>query len=208
MAVGMLDLSRQGHHCGSQVSRCPNVDRHKHSQGKNLLEDYFIPNSVYSNVDFRWPYRMQPHLFNKVMHDVCNYDAYFVQKCDAAGVLGLPLEQKLTTIIRMLAYGASADHVDEIARMRKSTTLECLVRFCDAIETLYTRDYLRKPTPRDLQRLLQKAKAQGFPGMIGRIDCMHWQWKNCQTTWQGDYRNRKVQKSIILEAVAGFDTWV
>ncbi|VVA31772.1 Hypothetical predicted protein, partial [Prunus dulcis] len=42
----------------------------------------------------------------------------------------------------------------------------------------------------DLQRLLQKAESRGFPGMIG------------------DYGNRKWQKSIILEAVAGFDTWV
>ncbi|XP_021823776.1 uncharacterized protein LOC110765036 [Prunus avium] len=52
--------------------------------------------------------------------------------------------------IRMLAYGASVDQVDEIARMGKSTALESL----------------------------------------------------------GDYGNRKGQKSIILEAVAGFDTWV
>ncbi|CAL9017333.1 unnamed protein product [Prunus brigantina] len=57
----------------------------------------------------------------------------------------------------MLAYGASADQVDEVARMGKSTTLEAL---------------------------------------------------NCPTAWQGDYGNRKGQKSIILEAVAGFDTWV
>ncbi|CAL9025256.1 unnamed protein product [Prunus brigantina] len=71
--------------------------------------------------------------------------------------------------------------VDKIVRMGKSITLESLVRFCDAIETLYTRDYLRKPTPRDLQRLLQKVEARGFPGMIGSIDCMHWQWKNCPT---------------------------
>ncbi|CAL2279206.1 unnamed protein product [Prunus armeniaca] len=63
--------------------------------------------------------------------------------------------------------GASADQVDEIARMGKSTALESLVRFCDAVETLYTRDYLRRPTPRDLQRLLQKAERRGFPGMIG-----------------------------------------
>ncbi|VVA38465.1 PREDICTED: putative nuclease HARBI1, partial [Prunus dulcis] len=86
--------------------------------------------------------------------------------CDATGVLGLLPEQKLTAVIRMLAYGASADQVDEIARMGKSTTLEALVRFCQAVETLDTRDYLRRPTPRDLQRLLQKAEARGFPGMI------------------------------------------
>ncbi|XP_008231656.1 PREDICTED: uncharacterized protein LOC103330822 [Prunus mume] len=100
-----------------------------------------------------------------------------------------------------------APNVDEIARIGKSTILESLVRFCDAVETLYTRDYLRRPTPRDLQRLLQKAESRGFPGMISSIDCMHLQWKNCPTAWQGDYGNRKGQKSIILEAVAGFDTW-
>ncbi|CAL8120573.1 unnamed protein product [Prunus armeniaca] len=86
---------------------------------------------------------------------------------------GLLPEQKFTVVIRMLAYGSSADHVDEIVRMGKSTILESLVRFCDAVETLYTRDYLRRPTPRDLQRLLQKAESRGFPGMIGSIDCMH-----------------------------------
>ncbi|KAL6279593.1 hypothetical protein ACE6H2_016474 [Prunus campanulata] len=52
MAVGMLDLSRPGHHHGSQVGRGPNVDKRRHSRGKNLLEDYFIPNFVYYNVDF------------------------------------------------------------------------------------------------------------------------------------------------------------
>ncbi|CAL2267092.1 unnamed protein product [Prunus armeniaca] len=206
IAVAMEEEENQGRRRGSQVGRRRNVDRHRHSRGKNLLEDYFIPTALYSDVDFRRQFRMQPHLFNKVIYDICN--AYFVQKCDATEVLGLLPEQKLTAVIRMLAYGASADQVDEVARMGKSTTLEALVRFCDAVENLYTRDYLRRPTPRDLQRLLQKTEAREFPGMIGSIDCMHWQWKNCPTAWQGDYGNRKGTKSIILEAVAGFDTWV
>ncbi|CAL2251413.1 unnamed protein product [Prunus armeniaca] len=111
-----------------------------------------------SQVDRRW--NVDRHKHSRVMHDICNYDAYFVQKCDAAGVLGHLPEQKLTTVKRMLAYGASADQVDEVARMGKSTTLEALVRFCDAVENLYTRDYLRRPTPKDLQRLLQKAEAR------------------------------------------------
>ncbi|XP_021814552.1 uncharacterized protein LOC110757284 [Prunus avium] len=160
--VALLDEENQSRR-GSREGRGPNVDRHRHSRGKNLLEDYFIPTSLYSDVDFRRRHRMQPHLFNKV---------------------------------------------DEIARMGKSTALESLVKFCDAVETLYTRDYLRKPTPRNLQRLLQKSETRGFPGMVGSIDCMHWQWKNCPTAWQGDYGNWKGQKSIILEAVAGFDKWV
>ncbi|XP_021801114.1 uncharacterized protein LOC110745343 [Prunus avium] len=176
MAVALLDEENQSSR-GSHEGRAANVDRHRHSRGKNLMEDYFIPTSLYSD-----------------------------RNC--AGVLGLLPEQKFTAAIRMLAYGASADQVDEIARMGKSTALESLVRFCAAVENLYTRDYLRRPTPMDLQRLLQKAERRGFPGMIGSIDCMHWQWKNCPTAWQGDYENWKGQKSIILEAVAGFDTWV
>ncbi|XP_021804202.1 uncharacterized protein LOC110748540 [Prunus avium] len=45
------------------------------------------------------------------MHDVCNYDTYFVQKYDALGVLGLLQKQKLTAALWMLAYEASADQV-------------------------------------------------------------------------------------------------
>ncbi|XP_021818276.1 uncharacterized protein LOC110760336 [Prunus avium] len=119
-AVCMLNQSRQHH------GRAPNVDKRRESRGKNLLEDYFIPNSLYPEYKFRERYRMQPHLFQKIMHDICNYDTYFIQKHDAVGVLGLIPEQKLTAALRMLAYGASAEQVDEIARMGKSTILECL----------------------------------------------------------------------------------
>ncbi|CAL8993472.1 unnamed protein product [Prunus brigantina] len=73
---------------------------------------------------------MQPHLFQKIMHDICNYDTYFIQKHDAVGVLGLIPEQKLIVALLMLAYGASAEQVDEIARMGKSTILECLWKNC------------------------------------------------------------------------------
>ncbi|XP_021829726.1 uncharacterized protein LOC110769969 [Prunus avium] len=104
---------------------------------------------------------------------ICNYDIYFVHKYDVVGVLGLLPEQKLTAALRMLAYGASVEQVDEIARMGKSTILECLVRFCDAVENLYKNEYLRKPTAKDLRRLVQKDEARGVPGMIGSIDYIH-----------------------------------
>ncbi|KAI5317244.1 hypothetical protein L3X38_036951 [Prunus dulcis] len=145
VAVCMLNESRQHHR-----RRGPNVDRHRQPRGKNLLEDYFILNSLCHVSYFRDRYIMQPHLFQKIMHDICNYDTYFVQKYDAVRVLGLLLEQKLTTALRMLAYGASAEQVDEIARMGKSTILECLVRFCDAVENLYKREFLHNLTNRDL----------------------------------------------------------
>ncbi|CAL9029129.1 unnamed protein product [Prunus brigantina] len=129
-------------------------------------------------------------------------------KYDAVGVLGLLPEQKLTAALWMLAYEASAEQVDEIARMRKSTILDYLVRFCDTVENLYTREYLRKPMPKDLQRLLQKAEARGFP----RNDWKHRlhaltleELSNClaRRLWES-----KGQKSIILEAVTSFNCWI
>ncbi|XP_070675703.1 uncharacterized protein [Malus domestica] len=93
-----------------------------------------------------------------------------VQKNDAFGVIGLIPEQKINAALRILAYAASADQVDEITRMGKSTILESLMRFCRAIESIYTAEYLRRPIEMDLQRLLKKGEMRGFHGMIGSID--------------------------------------
>ncbi|XP_070667543.1 uncharacterized protein [Malus domestica] len=127
---------------------------------------------------------------------------------DAFRVLGLLSEQKITAALRMLAYGVFADQVDGVARMGKTTVLESLMRFCCAIEALYTNEYLRTPTPRDMRRLLRKGEMRGFLGMIGSIDCMHWTWKNCPSAWQGAYGDTKGAKSVILEAMTSFDTWI
>ncbi|GJX43412.1 ALP1-like protein [Tanacetum coccineum] len=49
----------------------------------------------------------------------------------------------------------------------------------------------------------------GFPGMLGSIDCMHWEWKNCPVSWQGQYgRGDKKYPTIMLEAVASQDLWI
>ncbi|KAM1643280.1 hypothetical protein ACFX2K_013107 [Malus domestica] len=83
------------------------------------------------------------------------------------------------------------DQVDEITRMGKTTVMESLMRFCSAIEAFYTNEYLRKPMPKDMRRLLRKGEMRGFPDMIRSIDCMHWTWKNCPSAWQGAYGDRK-----------------
>ncbi|XP_070682314.1 uncharacterized protein [Malus domestica] len=87
---------------------------------------------------------------------------------------GLLHEQKIIATLWMLAYGASANQVDEITRMEKSTVIESMMRFYSAIEALYTNEYLRTLMPRDMQRLLRKGEMRGFPSMIGSIDCTHW----------------------------------
>ncbi|XP_068317050.1 uncharacterized protein [Pyrus communis] len=127
----------------AQPRRAANIDRRRERRGKDLLEDYFIPNSVFPDHVFRHRFRMQRSLFDKIMSAVCSHDPYFVQKEDAFHVLGLLSKQKIMTALQMLAYGASADQVDEMARMGKTTVLESLIWFCSAIEAVYTNKYLR-----------------------------------------------------------------
>ncbi|GKF17523.1 ALP1-like protein, partial [Tanacetum coccineum] len=75
---------------------------------------------------------------------------------------------------------------------------------------LYMPKYLRKPTLEDVVKIQQKHNnVHGFPGMLESIDCMHWEWKNCPVSWQGQYgRGDKKYPTIMLEAVASQDLWI
>ncbi|XP_070679356.1 uncharacterized protein [Malus domestica] len=126
--------------------------------------------------------RMQRSLFNKIMSAICNHDPYFVKKEDAFRVLGFLPKQKITVALRMLAYRVSADRVDEIARMGKTTVLESLMQFCSAIEALYTNEYLRTPTSRDMRRLLRKV----FDDMLQGKSPRYTYWVN-GTKYDGPY---------------------
>jgi hypothetical protein len=49
----------------------------------------------------------------------------------------------------------------------------------------YRRNNTASPETDEVEHLLQVAEARGFPGMLGSIDCMHWQWKKCPVGWRG-----------------------
>uniref|UniRef100_A0A0D3BTK1 DDE Tnp4 domain-containing protein n=1 Tax=Brassica oleracea var. oleracea TaxID=109376 RepID=A0A0D3BTK1_BRAOL len=80
--------------------------------------------------------------------------------------------------------------------------------FCSRNHNFFGDEYLRRPTPEDLQRLLDIGEIRGFPRMIGSIDCMHWEWKNCPTAWKGQYTRGSGKPTIVFEAVASQDLWI
>ncbi|XP_033143232.1 uncharacterized protein LOC103860167 [Brassica rapa] len=130
---------------------------------------------------------MSKSLFMRIVHRLSTEVEYFAATEDAVGRRSLSPLQKCTAAIRQLAYGGGADTVDEYVRLGKSTARNCLHNFTAAIIDLFGDEYLRRPTPDDLERLLHKGEERGFPGMIGSIDCMHWEWKNCPTSWKVNY---------------------
>jgi hypothetical protein len=147
-------------------------------------------------------------LFLKIMHEVCTYDSYFVQKRNAAGILGLSTIQKCMAALRLLAYGTSGDAIDEYCRLNESTTMEAMRRFVLAIRACFEARYLRQPTREDIVRRMDINERKEFPGMFASIDCMHWSWKNCLVAWAGQFQDKDKERSIILEVVADQSLWI
>uniref|UniRef100_A0A0D3EHY1 DDE Tnp4 domain-containing protein n=1 Tax=Brassica oleracea var. oleracea TaxID=109376 RepID=A0A0D3EHY1_BRAOL len=159
------------------------IERQREQGHIQLWSDYFSEDATYPSHMFRRRFRMNKPLFMRIVDRLSGEIPYFQQRRDATGRFGLSPLQKATTAIRMMAYGCPADAIDEYLRLGESTALLCLENFVEGIINLFGDEYLRRPTPEDLQRLLDIGELRGFPGMIGSIDCMHWEWKNCPTAW-------------------------
>ena len=184
------------------------IERDRELGHIRLCNDYFSNNPTYTQDMFRRRFRMNKPLFLRIVDRLSTEVPYFQQRRDATGRNGLSPLQKCTAAIRMLAYGQSGDTYDEYLRLGDSTARLCLANFTDAIILLFGDEYLRSPTAEDLQRLLDVGEVRGFPGMIGSIDCMHWEWKNCPTAWKGQYTRGSGKPTIVLEAVASQDLWI
>ncbi|XP_048502710.1 uncharacterized protein LOC125498529 [Beta vulgaris subsp. vulgaris] len=85
--------------------------------------------------------------------------------------MGLSSLQKCTAAIRMLAYGMSADAVDEYLRLGRTNARTTLLKFTEGVIACFGEKYLRRPTNTNLERLLGQGERRGFAGMIGSIDC-------------------------------------
>ncbi|XP_057739831.1 uncharacterized protein LOC130956911 [Arachis stenosperma] len=185
------------------------INRDREAGHDRLFQDYFADEPVYNADIFRRRFRMRRDVFLRIVDALSNVYPYFHQRVDATGRRGLSPLQKCTAAIRMLAYGVAADAVDDYVRIGESTTIECLEKFVEGVISVFQDEYLRKPNPNDVHRLLQMAEGRGFPGMLGSIDCMHWQWKNCPKAWKGMYMSGyRGVATIVLEVVASSDLWI
>jgi hypothetical protein len=98
---------------------------------------------------------MRRTLFQSIMHKLSETSSYFTERHDATRCIGLTLLEKCTTA--QLAYGMTANTLDEYLKLGKTTALECLEYYCVSIIECFEAEFLRHPTVTDTQRLLAKA---------------------------------------------------
>ncbi len=164
---------KEGSSSQCDTVQCKYVE-HDHLQGhKRFFLDYFVESPVYPPNIFRRRFRMRRSLFLRIQSAVEGHDDYFIQKRDNAQRLGLSSLQKITAALRMLAYGVTADFMDEYVRIGESTTMESLKKIVKAVVSIFSEEYLRSSNNEDIARLLANEESHGFPGMLGSIDCMH-----------------------------------
>ena len=170
---------------GKRRKKRVHIERNLEEGDQRLWNDYFSENPTYPENLFRRRFRMNKSLFMRIVDRLSNEVEYFREKKDALGRRRLSALQKCTAAIRVLAYGYAADAVDEYLRLGATTARLCVEHFVEGIINLFGDEYLRRPTPADLERLLYIGEQRGFPGMIGSMDCMYWEWRNCPTAWKG-----------------------
>ncbi|XP_074324173.1 uncharacterized protein LOC141661090 [Apium graveolens] len=109
-------------------------------------------------------FRMTKPLFERILIELQQHDNYFIQKNDATGATGLSGIQKMTAVVKMLAYGAPTDNIDEYVKIGKSTASESLEKFCRGVVEIFKLEYLRTRNATDIARLLRVVENSGFLG--------------------------------------------
>jgi len=105
--------------------RC--IKRDREAAHNRLYQDYYAEDSVYNEHHFQRRFRMRKYLFLCIVEALGNHSEYFQVRYDVAGKRGfLPLT-KCAAVMRMLAYGVTADCVDEYLKIGASTAMECLL---------------------------------------------------------------------------------
>ena len=127
------------------------IERHREEGHIRLWNDYFSETPTYPDNFFRRRFRMNKPLFMFIVDRLSNEVEYFREKKDALGRKSLSPLQKCTAAIRVLAYGSAADAVDEYLRLGETTTRLCVEHFVEGIVDLFGDEYVRRPTPTDLQ---------------------------------------------------------
>ncbi|OWZ01724.1 hypothetical protein PHMEG_00026833 [Phytophthora megakarya] len=88
---------------------------------RDLGEQYLADRPTYTDEQFRRPFCMSKRLFLYIVESLGQQDSYFTWQTDCMGKLGVHPTIKVAASLRMLAYGCSADSLDELFSIDEST---------------------------------------------------------------------------------------
>lgn len=114
------------------------------------------------------------------------------------GLIGFSAYQKISAVMRVIAYGVRADYTDEYLRIGKDKTIKSVRMFANVIIHIFGRVYVRAPNEEDIVRLMAANEAQGWSGMLDSIDYVNWTWKTGPRHGTGSIVTRVVIQQLCL----------
>ncbi|XP_057779674.1 uncharacterized protein LOC130998259 [Salvia miltiorrhiza] len=185
-------------------------DREREKGHDRLVRDYFCDEPIYDGDLFRRRFRIRRDLFVKIVDAMRNCLPFFTLRQDTTGRNGLSPLQSAPQLFDSWHMRLPVIHLMSTCGWVRVLLWNVYMNFCKSTIVVYGDRYLRTPNTVDTERLLQMHEERhGFPGMLGSLDCMHWEWRNCPVAYKGYYtRGDHGVPTIVLEAVALADLWI
>lgn len=162
---------------------------------------------MYSEDDFERKFRIPRLLFARLEQELLG-KGEFKERSDATGRPGIHQKIKLIAALRDMEYGMAYDQVYELCELSESLTRNAFLSFIEEVTSALGAEYLRRQTENDLRRILSINQTFGFPGCIGSWDCQHWAWKNRPVAWEGQFKGKEKNLTVVLEAICDGVLWI
>lgn len=165
---------------------------------------------LFDGKEFDAMFRISRSRFQRLMEDFgATGDPFYVdQPVDMFGRIGASMEARLMLPLKCLAYGVPPHCFRDYFQMSKTLARTACQKFNRTVTAIYKAEYLRQPTAADVKAVLElHRKKHNMNGMLGSLDCMHTNWKNCPVAWQGSFKGAKKQPTIVLEGACDHHMW-
>lgn len=193
---------------------------------ETVMRHYFSEHPLYCHDLFRKRFRVSRAIFNRIYNACCTCHPYFQHRENAAGLWGIHPLVKITAVFRHFAYGIPADSLDEYLQMSETSVLNAREAFCEVRFPLFANKhsfifflqavifafgemYLPEVNQQLIAKLCRQHEDLGWPGLMGSLDCSHWEWDKCPKSLQGDFKKGSLNKpSVSYEAACDSDLFI
>lgn len=170
-----------------------------------IHEDYLCEQPRFTSLQFQRMFRLSKEVYMEIRTHMMQHDFYNVAPQNCAGTTLISIDVKLLIALKHRGHGCSVNSWVDYFQMGESTVRSCVELLCHSIanNSDLRKRYLRTYSREDAQIVSQMHnEVDRVPGMLGSLNCMHVQWKNCPVALQGSFKGKEKFCSIVLEAVA------
>ena len=175
---------------------------------KAIMSDFLGPQPLFDDRQFARFFRVSRHIVEEIILVAGNADPFFTQRSTLQGKMGICPKVKVLIALQVYAYGISPNAFTPYYQMSETTARSSFLKLAkilindDDLRYKYLRDML-KSDAYNLENL--HYSAHGVEGMLGSLDCMHLNWKNCPVAHQGQFQGKESMPTLVMEAVSDYN---